>query len=104
MSLNSDEEKAHMLHSCLKSPGSRISSPAISLKFLFSYGNIEGKAFKSERGKNDFLENTCRIRHLPSSQRQAALTTFAKRKIHPHNYKLHIFSAEEGSKRDVLSL
>lgn len=89
MSLNSDEEKARVLHSCLKSPDFRIFSPAVYLKFLFSYGNIQGKACKSERGNTDFIESTRRKGHLLGSWRKSALATFAntskkKKNTFPH--------------------
>lgn len=67
VSFNSDGEKLHVLLSCLKSPESGVSSPAVYVKFLFSYGNIQGKAFKSQRENTDFVENICRIRHILGS-------------------------------------
>lgn len=99
-SFNSEGEKLRVLLSRLKSPESRISSSAVYVKFLFSYGNIPGKAFKSQRGNTDFIENICRIRHLLGSWREALLQMLPrKRIIHVHNFKLHFFSAEQESKR-----
>lgn len=106
VSLNSDEEKAHVLHSCLKSPDFRIFSPAVYLKFLFSYGNIQGKACKSETlillkahaGLDTYLAAGERQLWPPLQMLPR------KRKIHSHTFKLHICSAEEESKRDVSSV
>lgn len=95
-----------MLPLGLKSSSSRIPSPTISLWFFLSYGNIQGKAFKFKRRSLILLKagwDTC----LAAEDRQRwrpLQMLLRKKKIHSQYFKLHIFSAEEESRRDVLSL